>query len=141
MRYLKILFNKFIPLLQLQHLFHRKTLESLWESSKIIKYSLGKLIYYVRKIFRKTNIPYPPARTSTCAYQKVRNVTFFETEAYVVNGWSLSCEDEKGKIQKPKIVTGSQLSIVSQIVNCHCQLESCVIICYSLLWILLSMKI
>ena len=32
---------------------------------------------YVRKIFRKTNISYPLTRTRTCAYQEVRNVSFF----------------------------------------------------------------
>ena len=30
------------------------------------------------EIFRKTNISYPLKRTSTCAYQGVRNVSFSE---------------------------------------------------------------
>ena len=33
----------------------------------------GLFIYYVRKIFRKTNISYPLIRTHTCAHQGVRN--------------------------------------------------------------------
>ena len=47
------------------------------------------IIYYVRKIFRKTNISYPLIRTRTCTYQGVRNVSFSENFAYVVNEWSL----------------------------------------------------
>ena len=42
---------------------------------KLVK---GLLIYYVRKIFRKTNISFPVTRTPTCAYQGVRNVSFSE---------------------------------------------------------------
>ena len=44
---------------------------------------------YVHKIFRKTNIPYPLIRTRTCVYQGVRNVSFPESFAYVLNEWSL----------------------------------------------------
>ena len=44
-------------------------------------------IKYVRKISRKTNISNPLIRTSTCAYQGVRNVSFSENFAYVLNGW------------------------------------------------------
>ena len=36
----------------------------------------GSFIYYVRKIFRKTNISYPLIRIHPWAYQGVRNVTF-----------------------------------------------------------------
>ena len=46
----------------------------------------GLFIQYVRKIFRKTNISYPLIRTRTCAYQWVRNVSFSENLAYVLNG-------------------------------------------------------
>ena len=41
---------------------------------------------YVRKIFRKTDISKPLIRTRTCAYQGVRNISFSETFAYVLNG-------------------------------------------------------
>ena len=44
-------------------------------------------IYCVRKIFQETNISYPLIYPSTCAYQDVRNVSFSETFAYVLNGW------------------------------------------------------
>ena len=46
----------------------------------------GSFIKYVRKIFRKTNISNPLIRTRTCAYQGVRNVSFSENFAYVLNG-------------------------------------------------------
>ena len=49
----------------------------------------GSSIKYVRKIFRKTNIFNPLIRTRTCAYQEIRNVSFSENFAYVLNGWLL----------------------------------------------------
>ena len=45
---------------------------------------------YIRKIFRKTNISNPLICTSSCAYQGVRNVSFPENFAYLLNGWPLS---------------------------------------------------
>ena len=42
-------------------------------------------IKYVRKISLKT-ISNPLIRTRTCAYQGVRNVSFSENLAYVLNG-------------------------------------------------------
>ena len=46
---------------------------------------------YVRKIFRKSNISKPLIRTLTFTYQvrNVRNVSFAENSAYVLNGWPL----------------------------------------------------
>ena len=59
-----------------------------WQLLKICL-NLG-IIHLVRKqIFRETNISYPLIRTSTCAYQGVRNVSFSENFAYVLNEWSL----------------------------------------------------
>ena len=49
--------------------------------------STGLLISYVRKIFRKTNISYPLIRTHTYAYQGVRNFSFSEYFACVLNEW------------------------------------------------------
>ena len=43
-------------------------------------------INYVRKIFRETNISTPLIHTRTCAYQEVRNVSFPENFAYLLNG-------------------------------------------------------
>ena len=43
-------------------------------------------INYVRKIFRETNISTPLILTRTCAYQEVRNVSFPENFAYLLNG-------------------------------------------------------
>ena len=48
--------------------------------------SNGPSFKYVRKIFRKTNISNPLTRTPTCAHQGVRNVSFSENFAYVLNG-------------------------------------------------------
>ena len=52
-----------------------------------INYSKGPSIKYVRKIFRKTNISNLMICTRTCAYQGVRNISFSENLAYVLNGW------------------------------------------------------
>ena len=49
----------------------------------------GSSIKHKRKIFRKTNISNPLIRIRTCAYQGVRNVSFSENFAYLLNGWSL----------------------------------------------------
>ena len=46
----------------------------------------GSSIKYVSKIFRKTKISNPLIRTRTCACQGVRNVSFSEDFAYVLNG-------------------------------------------------------
>ena len=48
------------------------------ELSAVFSYS----IYYVRKIFRKTNISYPLMRTRTCWYEGVRNNDFLENYLY-----------------------------------------------------------
>ena len=45
-------------------------------------------IWYIRKIFRKTNISYPMMRTQTCAYQGV-NVSFSENFVNVLYKWPL----------------------------------------------------
>ena len=49
---------------------------------------LGPSIKYVRKMFRKNYNPL--IRTRTCAYQGVKNVSFSENFAYVLNGQPLS---------------------------------------------------
>ena len=49
--------------------------------NKISKY--GSFIWYVNKIFRKNNISYPLIHTRV--YQGVRNVSFSEYFAYVLN--------------------------------------------------------
>ena len=43
-------------------------------------------VKYIRKIFRKTNISYPMVRKRMCVKQEVRNVSFSEDFAYVLNG-------------------------------------------------------
>ena len=39
----------------------------------------------MRKIFLKTNISYSLIRTRLCAYQGVKNISFYENFAYVLN--------------------------------------------------------
>ena len=55
----------------------------LYLSSK----SLHLWDHYVSNIFRKTNISYPLMRTRSCAYLGVRNVSFSENVANVINEW------------------------------------------------------
>ena len=59
----------------------------------------GSPIKYVRIIFRKTNISNPLIRTHTCAYQGIRNVSFSENFAYILNpedhGWMLDNDNDK----------------------------------------------
>ena len=57
------------------------------------KIAEGSFIYCFRKIFRKTNISYPPIRTHMYAYQGVRNISFSENFANVLNEWSLSVRE------------------------------------------------
>ena len=52
-------------------------------------FSYGSLIYYVHKIFRKSNIFYLLIRTRACACQGVRNIRFLEDFANAINEWSL----------------------------------------------------
>ena len=65
-------------------------INTLWCSFRSCDRTKGSSIKYVRKIFRKTNISNPLIRTRTCAYQGVRNVSFLENFAYVLNGWLLN---------------------------------------------------
>ena len=45
-------------------------------------------IKYGRKIFQKTDTPYPQIQTLTCAYEEIRNVSFSGKFAYILNGCS-----------------------------------------------------
>ena len=54
-------------------------------ASKNLAFGIGSLKMHVCKIFRKTNIFYPLIGTPTCAYEGVRNVSFSENFAYVLN--------------------------------------------------------
>ena len=63
----------------------------------LVKSSVNKSAHPIRdhsfstyaKFSEKTNVSYPLIRTRTCAYQGVRNVSFSENFAYVLNEWSL----------------------------------------------------
>ena len=69
------------------HYFRNKSVPSDYLFSGFyLKFPLGSSIKYVRNIFRKTNICNALIRTRTCAYQGVRNISFSENFAYVLNG-------------------------------------------------------
>ena len=51
----------------------------------LVNIHMGSSIKCVFKIFQKTNISNPLIRTSTFAYEGVRNVSFSENLAYVLN--------------------------------------------------------
>ena len=74
--------NANIVISRFRHVF---TIMSEWfyENYMVLKESCIK---FVRKIFRKTNISNPLICTRSCAYQGVRNVSFSENFAYVLNG-------------------------------------------------------
>ena len=48
----------------------------------------GAILLYVRKFLRKTNISYLLVCTRMFAYEGVRNVSFSENFAYILNEWS-----------------------------------------------------
>ena len=76
--------NQFFPGHSLNLLYYI----SKFLSSKS-KFSLkGLFIYYIREIFRKTNISYLLIRARTCAYQELRNVCLSENFANILNEWS-----------------------------------------------------
>ena len=52
---------------------------------QISDFPVQSFIQYVSKIFRESNISYPMIGTRTCAYQGVRNISFPENFAYVLN--------------------------------------------------------
>ena len=49
-------------------------------------FSAYAILFYF--FFEKTNIFYPLISTRTCAYQEVRNISFSENFAYILNEWS-----------------------------------------------------
>ena len=63
---------------------------------------MGSLIYYVRNIFRKTNISDPLIRTRTCVYQGVKNVSFWEKLAYLINEWPIYTNYSRHQLFKRK---------------------------------------
>ena len=64
----------------------RDTTFNNWEKME----RTASCVYYVYTVFRKTNISNPPIRTHSCSYQGVRNVSFSENFAYLLNGWSVT---------------------------------------------------
>ena len=77
----------------------------------------------MRKIFRKTNSSYPMTSTRTCAYQSVRNVSFSENSAYVLNellpiGLILRGNKQKPGNTKPqKIYVNGILKLLQDVNN------------------------
>ena len=60
---------------------------SVWFNS-VSNRPTGVIHLVSKQIFRKTDIAYPLIRTHTCASQRVRNVSFSENFAHVLNWWS-----------------------------------------------------
>ena len=58
-------------------------------SKGISEMYLGTFHLVPTQIFRETNISYCLIRTGTSAYQGIRNVSFSENFAYVINQWTL----------------------------------------------------
>ena len=57
---------------------------------------MRSFIYYVCRIFRKTNISYPLIRTRTCVYQGVRNFSFSENFLCVLNPYFfINCSNNR----------------------------------------------
>ena len=62
---------------------------SLYINFSLSEEALGPSIKYVYKIFRKTNISNLLIRTRMCAYRGVRDTSFLEDFAYILNGLPL----------------------------------------------------
>ena len=76
--------------------WNRKACELQWIESELkTRQGKGSSIKYVRKIFWKSNISYPQIRT-----QRVRNVSFLENFAYVLNVWPLTWKQPRPTYQK-----------------------------------------
>ena len=87
------------------------------------------IIYYVHKIFRKTNISYPLLRTGTCAYQWVRNVGFSKNFVYVLNEWSLTIDLTIHNEASYVFVTQSLETVT---VNCNWSKNKPIHLCYGI---------
>lgn len=62
----------------------------------------------MRKFFRKTKVYCPLKRTRTCGYQEVRNISFSEYFANVLNELSLNNINEKA-IKEKDLKCGREL--------------------------------
>ena len=71
----------------------------------------GLSIEYIGNIFRKTSISYPLILTRSCEYHGVRNVSFSEKFADVLNEWSLMCNISGSKEQEISLRPVHQLMI------------------------------
>ena len=94
---------------------------------KFLFLNKGPSIKYVRKIFRKTNISNPLIRTHSCAYQGVRNVSFSENFAYVLNKLSSLCLEIfyfEGYIQLKPVEISIQIEILFLFIPQKANIES-----------------
>ena len=57
------------------------------------------LFSHARKIFGKANISYPLIHTLTCVYHGVKNFSFSENFAYLLNEWSLRWYDCSSNVE------------------------------------------
>ena len=65
--------------------FFHKIIVYLLTKNKLLMTPRGSFISYIRKFIWKINISYPLIRIRACAYEGLRNVSFSEYFAYVLN--------------------------------------------------------
>ena len=91
MRVISIAFKDFSCLLLFLLQIYALRFNTLLLKQRQLTFFLGvSFIYYVCRMFRKTNISYPLIHTRMWAYQMVRTVSFSENFAYILNEWSLN---------------------------------------------------
>ena len=90
-------------------------------------------IWYMGKVFRKTNISHPLIRTCKCEYYGVRNVSFSENLAYLLNEWSLTKEALPGLLKKSILCFYSLTSVAKFLrrMRSFCVLNSCMSTVYA----------
>ena len=65
----------------------------------VVNVFIKYLFSHARKIFGKANISYPLIHTLTCVYQVVKNFSFSENFAYLLNEWSLRWYDCSSNVE------------------------------------------
>ena len=81
----------------MSHFSHQREKKNAWSKwnttqdniAGVLFKSLGSIYLLRSKNFVKINISYSLRRRRSCVYQGVRNVSFSENFANVLNGWSL----------------------------------------------------
>ena len=82
---------RFCHLCTKNRFFSKKIFTKFETVESPLDYTEGMIHLVIRKIICKTNISYLLIRTSKCAYQVVRNDSFSETFASILNEWFVIC--------------------------------------------------